>query len=86
MSHRALGPQFFHGSTHWFEPGDVVSAAYSSGDASEAHATNDARWASTFGDNLYEVEPMGHHEKVNEDGDTQHWVSSEGWRVKRAVY
>lgn len=87
MSHRVLGPQFFHGSDRHFEVGDIIDPRHSSSDIDEAHATNDIRWASSYGGMLYEVEPVDHHEKVNEHEGVEHWVSRRGgWRVKDVIY
>ena len=78
--------EFFHGSNHPFEVGDMISPEYDTYGGGEVHATNNKMWASTFGDHVYEVEPHGDFEKVNQHEGDEHWVSRTGLRVKRVLY
>lgn len=78
--------EFFHGSNHAFSEGDVVTPDYDLAQEGEVHATNDQKWASTFGDHLYQVHPVTSAKKVNEDGDVEHWVSHDGYRVSKVLY
>lgn len=78
--------EFFHGSNHPFEVGDMLSPEHDTYEGGEVHATNDKMWASSFGDHLYQVEPTGHFEKVNEHEGAEHWVSRTGLRVKKVFY
>ena len=78
--------EFFHGSNHPFEVGDLISPEYDSYGGGEVHATNDKRWASTFGDHLYQVHPVTKAEMVNQHEDQEHWVSRDGYRVAKVFY
>lgn len=78
--------EFFHGSSQHFKVGDLIDPSYDTYGEGEVHATNDKKWASTFGDSLYSVKPVGDIRKVNEDGKTEHWVSRSGLRVTKVHY
>jgi hypothetical protein len=63
MSHEVLSPQqFFHGSTHVFEEGQILDPQ----GRREPHiyfAANQTEPTSgNYGSHLYEVEPLGEHE------------------------
>ena len=81
-----LSKVLFHGSSHDFEVGDTVTPQHDTYGDGEVHATNDPKWASTFGDALYEVEPVDKAEKINENEGVEHWVSRSGYKVKRRLY
>jgi hypothetical protein len=79
--------EFFHGSNHPFEVGDLVDPSFDSWGGGEAHATNDHMIASTYGDNVYQVEPIGHLKKISSDNATvHHYTSHDGFRVKGIVH
>lgn len=52
MSHRALGPQFFHGTTATLRPGDVVGSKSALGLRVESHSANDPEYAYATDDHL----------------------------------
>jgi len=78
--------EFFHGSNHHFNVGDLIDPSFDSWGGGEAHATNDAAWASTFGESLYQVEPTGRFDMVNQDGDQEHWSGRDPLRVTKVMY
>lgn len=82
----ALNLSLFHGSSHVFEPGEVVSPDKDIWGEGEVHATNDPMFASTFGDYVYEVSPLDAPKMVQEEGGKEHWVSRKGYRVTKQVY
>lgn len=82
----ALNRTLFHGSSHVFEVGDIVSPAHDSWGGGEVHSTNDPMYASTFGDYVYEVKPLDTPKMVQEDAGKEHWVSRKGYQVHRQVY
>jgi hypothetical protein len=81
-----INRQLFHGSNASFEVGDVVSPKYDVYGEGEAHSTNDPMYASTFGDYVYEVEPLSNPRLVQSEDDKEHWVSNTGYKVTRQVY
>lgn len=81
-----LSKALFHGSNAVFDLGAVISPEHDTWGEGEVHATNDPMWASTFGDYVYEVEPIGSPKLVQQENDREHWVSKGGYKVKRQVY
>lgn len=77
--------EFFHGSNHAFKVGDLISPDHDAWGEGEVHATNDPHWASTFGDHLYRVHPVGTPTLAQEYEGQQHWVSRDGYRVVDAM-
>lgn len=82
----ALNRTLFHGSSHVFEAGDVVSPKHDVWGEGEVHSTNDPMMASTFGDYVYEVEPLDNPTLAQEEDGKEHWVSRAGYRVRKQVY
>jgi hypothetical protein len=90
MSHEVLSPQqFFHASDYDYPPGRVI-------DPSQPHEKNfqmshphsvyfstDPEHAGTYGEHLYEVEPLGEHEP--DSGSWQNYVSRHPVRMVRKV-
>jgi hypothetical protein len=82
-----LNKSLFHGSSHTFEVGDVVSPEHDVWGEGEVHATNNPLFASTFGDHVYEVSALDEPKMIQEDDEgRQHWVSKAGFTVKKQVY
>lgn len=77
--------EFYHGSNHDFEVGDVIHPDYDPYGDGESHATNSRYWASSYGVRLYQVDPIGKPSMVNEHEGVEHWVSRQGWKVRRSL-
>jgi hypothetical protein len=77
------GPQFYHGSNHSFEPGDIVSPQKLSKDKEKgsgwAFATPDKDYAAEHGKYVYVVESLG--DEAPHPDNEEAIVSKKGFRV-----
>lgn len=80
--------RLFHGTNAELKPGDWLDPQKSKAVHEEdseywpvAHATDDIGHASTHGAHVYEV----HHSVEQEQWDPGHYVSEEGFEVKRKI-
>jgi hypothetical protein len=81
-----LNKPLFHGTSAFLNQGDIIHPDYDVYGEGESHSTNNAKWASTFGEYTYEVEPLDKPKMVQEHEGVEHWVSRSGYRVKRPLY
>ncbi len=84
--------RLFHGTDAVLKPGDYVEPSYSKAvdenhllglpaDYPVSHATPELHHAATHGSRVYEVE----HSPIQEKWSQGHYVSAEGFEVKREV-